>query len=174
MAEGQLDYFSGGRPPVIIQHPTSQTVGIGDNTFFAVQASGTGTLSYQWLRNWVNLTDGSPYSGTLTGTLTVTGVSAAEAGGYRCVVSNENGPATSNQATLKVLSPNFDGDDDVDLTDFAHLQLCLGVPQFISLPGCTNADLDGNQTVNVSDVQKFKKCRSGQAVPLTPGCLSLP
>jgi len=122
----------------------------------------------------VNLTDGGPYTGTLTGSLAISDASAAEAGGYRCAVSNENGPATSNQATLKVLSPDFDGDDDVDLIDFAHLQLCLGVPQFISLPGCTNADLDGDQTVNVLDMRKFKKCMSGEAVPLTPGCLSLP
>lgn len=174
VSEGQLTYFSGDRPPVITQHPADQAVGIGSNAVFTVQATGTGTLSYQWQKSQVNLTNGGPFSGVFTSTLSITGASLAEAGAYRCVVTNAYGSATSNEATLTVRSPDFDGDMAVDLTDFAHLQLCLGAPQFVNFLGCVDADLNYDQQVNTSDVRKFKKCLSGVAVPLTPGCLSLP
>src|SRR5690606_20067376 len=41
-------------------------------------------------------------------------------------------------------SPDFDGDGDVDMEDFAHLQRCLKGPNILQDdPACENADLDG-------------------------------
>ena len=39
--------------PSITQQPTNMTVVIGDNAFFNVAASGTGSLTYQWSFNGV-------------------------------------------------------------------------------------------------------------------------
>ena len=41
-------------------------------------------------------------SGASTSTLTITGVTESNEGGYRCVVTNSAGTATSNTATLTV------------------------------------------------------------------------
>src|SRR5690606_32263289 len=51
------------------------------------------------------ITPGAPYSGTTTSTLTFTGVSSGMNGyQYRCVASNGSGSATSNPATLTVVT----------------------------------------------------------------------
>ena len=68
---------------------------------FSVTASGTG-LAYQWQKNGANIANGGKYSGATTATLTITGAAAAEAGNYRCVVSNAGGSATSNEAALTI------------------------------------------------------------------------
>ena len=172
--ESSLTLVSGGSPPAITQQPTNQITTLGGNAAFSVQASGTAPLSYQWQKSQVNLTNGGPFSGVFTSTLSITGASLAEAGAYRCVVTNAYGTATSNEATLTVRSPDFDGDLDVDLVDFAHLQLCLGTVDVSLVPSCANADLNNDLAVNSTDVHKFKNCMSGPCVPMTPACLSLP
>jgi len=55
---------------------------------------------------WTNLTDTAPYSGTATGTLTITGATTAlNSDQFRCVVSNGVSPdATSLPATLTVFA----------------------------------------------------------------------
>jgi len=57
---------------------------------------------------------------------------------------------------------DFDGDLDVDLSDFGYLQKCLsgsGVPQNES--NCQNAKLDGDNDVDGDDVALFLQCASG-------------
>ncbi len=169
--ENQLTFVSGGRPPSITQQPIGQSVAFGTTVVFSVQAESAIPISYQWQRNQLDLSNGGPYSGVLTSALTVTGADRDEAGSYRCLVTNDHGTATSSEATLTVRSPDFDGDDDADLSDFAYLQLCLGIPDVSQVPGCSDADLDGNLSVNTADMYRFKGCGSGAAIPLTPGCL---
>ena len=69
---------------------------------FSVTATGTAPLSYQWQKDGVNLTDGGRITGATTATLTITGVMESDEGGYRCVVTNSAGTATSNTAMLTV------------------------------------------------------------------------
>jgi hypothetical protein len=96
--------------PLIEVQPVSQTVTAGGNTSFAVAASGNPVPTYQWrvstdgASTWTNLTDIAPYSGSATGTLTISCATAAMNGyQYRCVASNGVSPdATSNHATLTV------------------------------------------------------------------------
>lgn len=86
----------------ISQSPQSATVCDGANASFTVTASGT-SLSYQWRRNGSNLTNGGSISGATSATLSITGVSAANAGTYDVVVSNAcPSSATSSGATLTV------------------------------------------------------------------------
>ena len=82
--------------PIITRSPQSVTVSVGYVAVFKVTATGTGPVSYQWQWNGVNV------AGAATATLTINGVKMADAGGYRVVVSNAAGNATSAEAMLTV------------------------------------------------------------------------
>jgi hypothetical protein len=65
---------------------------------------------------------------------------------------------------------DFDHDGDVDLDDFAHLQICftgLGIPQ--TDPACADTLLTDDSYVDASELARFMKCfaKSGPGVPLT-------
>jgi hypothetical protein len=83
-------------PPTITTDPQSQTVTVGQSTSFAVEASGTAPLSYQW-----NL-GGTAISDATNSVLTLTNVQPSDAGGYAAVVTNLAGSVTSVVATLTV------------------------------------------------------------------------
>ena len=93
-------------PPSITQQPQPSTACAGTTATFTVVATGPGTLTYQWQKNQVNLTNGGHYAGVTTSTLTITSADNTDAGNYRCVVSNAHGSATSNQASLTVIACN--------------------------------------------------------------------
>ena len=90
------------QPPVITQQPHSQTNFVGGMASFAVQASGSPTLTYQWLVNGTNLVDNARITGSQTASITITGVQTVDAGDYRVVVTNIYGSATSSVATLLI------------------------------------------------------------------------
>ncbi|HSW44162.1 MAG TPA: immunoglobulin domain-containing protein [Phycisphaerae bacterium] len=98
----QVTVGSGPFPPTITLHPASQSITAGGNASFTVEAVGTAPLTYQWQKNSVNVTNGGHYSGCTTATLTVSSADAGDAANYRCVVTNAQGNATSNAATLTV------------------------------------------------------------------------
>ncbi len=89
---------SANQPPTITQQPTDQTVGVGETATFTVSATGSPAPTYQWQKNTVDITlnGNSP-------TYTTPPVVKADSGaGYRCIVSNSEGDATSNTAHLIV------------------------------------------------------------------------
>lgn len=93
-----------GTVPVVTANPSSVTVCSGSNTAFSVSA--TGATSYQWQVDtgggFANLSNGAPYSGVTTATLTITGAtSAMNLYQYRCVVTGA-GSVNSTAATLSV------------------------------------------------------------------------
>ena len=93
---------SSNQPPVITSQPQSRTNTVGTTATFSVTASG-GDLSYQWIKNGTtNLTDGGNVSGSLTATLTLTGVAATDAANYSVLVTNALGSQTSIVAPLTV------------------------------------------------------------------------
>src|SRR5205814_751076 len=75
-------------PPSIVSQPQSRTVNLGQSASFSVTASGTAPLSYAWMKNGTQLSDGGNITGSRTTTLTVANVGAADAGNYAVVVSN--------------------------------------------------------------------------------------
>ncbi|HVM59823.1 MAG TPA: immunoglobulin domain-containing protein [Verrucomicrobiae bacterium] len=83
-------------PPSIVTQPQDLTVGEGDTASFNVGANGTAPLSYQWYYN-TNTPVGSGGA-----TLTLSGVSTDDAGGYSVIVANGYGSITSVVATLTV------------------------------------------------------------------------
>jgi hypothetical protein len=112
-------------PPTITAQPTNQVVRTGQAARFSVTASGTAP-SFQWQistnrgGSWTNLSNGGPYTGVRTATLTVGGVTRSLNGlQYRCIATNLAGSATSSAATLTVLFGatlnDFDGDNKADL-----------------------------------------------------------
>jgi hypothetical protein len=98
--------------PTITTQPAGQTVVAGASATFTVASSGTPAPTFQWQvstdggSTWMNLADAGPYSGSVSGTLAVTGVTAALNGyQYRCATTNGVSPdATSFAATLTVMS----------------------------------------------------------------------
>ena len=92
-------------PPAITGHPTNRAVIIGTNVTFAVTATGSGPLNFQWLKNGSPLAEGGNISGSTTNVLKLSGLTAAEAGNYSVTVGNAVGSATSRNATLTMLVP---------------------------------------------------------------------
>jgi hypothetical protein len=88
--------------PTITQQPSNQTVPADGTANFTITATGSGTLTYQWQKNSSNLSNGGHYSGCTTTTLTISTADTNDEADYRCIVSNEAGSTTSNQASLTV------------------------------------------------------------------------
>ncbi|MBV8329755.1 MAG: IPTL-CTERM sorting domain-containing protein [Verrucomicrobia bacterium] len=103
----------GSSPLVGVQiQPVFQSILPGQSASFTVSASGSPT-SYQWQRvplgssTWSNLTDGGPYNGSATATLTVNPVTSAMSGDrFQCIVHFASGAVTSApNAVLTVETP---------------------------------------------------------------------
>ncbi|HEX9045694.1 MAG TPA: FG-GAP-like repeat-containing protein, partial [Verrucomicrobiae bacterium] len=77
----------------------------GSDASFTVAATGQTPLYYQWSFGGVNLTNSAHIGGATNSTLTVSNVTAMDAGNYLAVVANSHGSATSAVATLTVLLP---------------------------------------------------------------------
>ncbi|NLX20835.1 MAG: hypothetical protein GXY55_04070 [Phycisphaerae bacterium] len=162
--------------PVVTQHPTDQSLYFGDYAQFSVQAGGTEPLYYQWQKDGEDLPTDGHFLMSRTATLTVWNVVAADAGAYRCVVTNSYGTTTSNAANLVVLGPrpvpgDQDGDSDVDMDDFGAFQACLSGPGAMVGSPCLWADLENDGDVDSLDLPKFRACFSGAGVPGNPDCL---
>jgi hypothetical protein len=83
--------------PTITSQPANQTVAVGQMATFAVGATGTAPLSYQWQKN------GTAVSGATSASYTTPAVTSADnSASFVVVVSNSAGSATSNAATLTV------------------------------------------------------------------------
>jgi hypothetical protein len=117
-----IDY--GIAPEVTIQ-PVSTAVCYGDSVVFDLTASGDPVLLYQWQKN------GSDINGATLNTFTVNPAVPADAGNYRCIVTNAFGADTSDVAVLSVNS---------------EIIVDAGNPQTICQGECVN--LGGSPTVS--------------------------
>lgn len=91
--------------PSITTQPQSQSVVAGSNAAFTVGASGQTPLFYQWSLDGTNLTNNAHINGATSTNLHISNVVNADAGNYRCVVTNTHGNAPSSNAILTVLFP---------------------------------------------------------------------
>jgi|GEM_PF-477343 len=85
--------------PSIVQQPTNQGTWLGSNVTFAVNASGTAPLSYQWLFNGTN-----NLPSATNANLTLTSLAVSNAGNYSVWVTNIAGSITSAVASLTISS----------------------------------------------------------------------
>jgi hypothetical protein len=76
----------------------------GQNATLTVTPSGAGPFSYQWSKGGVNLSNGGNVSGATTSALTLSSVSAPDAGTYTVKVTEQAGSFCSGavQGTLAV------------------------------------------------------------------------
>jgi len=95
------------QPPAIVSPPQSLTANAGATALFTVTANGSGPLLYQWRKNTLKLTDGGYVSGATSSTLTLSGVSASDAGGYDVVVTGFGSVTSAPPATLTVFQPGL-------------------------------------------------------------------
>lgn len=89
--------------PAITSHPASQLLASGQSATFAVSATGSGTLTYQWRK------DSAIIAGATDTTLVLPDVQPEAAGTYDVVVANEHGTTTSNSAILAVRTTTIAG-----------------------------------------------------------------
>jgi kumamolisin len=82
-------------PSIVIQ-PQSVAVTVGSSLSLGVTATGSPTLTYQWLQN------GTAINGATNSNFSVGSAAAANAGSYTVVVSNTFGAVTSAAATVTV------------------------------------------------------------------------
>ncbi len=90
---------AGSPPPVINVQPLSQSVLLNDSVTFSVSASSSTTLSYQWIKDGVNI------SGATLSNYTIVNVQTNHQGTYKVKVTNSGGNVTSSNAILTVLIP---------------------------------------------------------------------
>jgi alpha-tubulin suppressor-like RCC1 family protein len=108
-------------PPSISTQPSSLNVLDGSSATFSVVATGT-SLSYQWRK------EGVAISGATSSSLTITAVSASDAGSYTVFVSNTAGSATSTTATLSIVYlPTFTIPLDANQTAIVNARVFFSV-----------------------------------------------
>ena len=86
----------------IAAQPTNQSVDAGGMASFKVTPGGTPPFTYQWQHNGEDLANGNGISGATASNLVLTGVQISQAGGYRVIVANAAGSASSAAAILAV------------------------------------------------------------------------
>ena len=99
----RIDDFRGGAvavsvPTQVVAHPRSATVFDGDDVQLSVVATGIPPITYQWRFG------GEAIEGANDDTLTLSAISLDQTGDYDVVITGGQGDATSNAATLTVLS----------------------------------------------------------------------
>ena len=96
-------------PPTIGAQPVGQTLYAGRTAKLSVLANGTQPLAYQWQKGtngvYVNLTDGGHISGSATASLTISNLAPADGADYIVTITNLYGTATSQLATIGVVTP---------------------------------------------------------------------
>ena len=100
---GIVDMGAYERIPITVTDPTNVAVCSGAQAQFTVTATGQPTLTYQWRRNQVNLSNGGAISGATTTTLTINPTVVGDTGTYDVVVTDGFGQSLdSDDATLTV------------------------------------------------------------------------
>jgi hypothetical protein len=98
----------GNVAPLVATQPVSVTVLEGSAAQFTATSSGTLPFTYAWQSgsgsNFVNLQNGTNFSGANSATLNIASATLANAGQYRLAITNVSGSTFSVPVTLTVLS----------------------------------------------------------------------
>ena len=125
--------------PAITQQPLNGTVGVGQTATFSVTASGA-NLTYQWQSMASGAGSFTNIGGATSSSYTTPGLTLADNGTqFRVVVTNPQGSATSNAATVTVLASGSSfvtsmtpGTLRNDFTGWVGMKITVG-PQAIAI-----------------------------------------
>jgi protocatechuate 3,4-dioxygenase beta subunit len=133
----------------ITQNPSSTSAAVGGTASFTANGAGSTPRTFRWYHNGTLVENNARISGANTGTITITGVTAADAGSWVCGSHNSCGSQLSTAATLQVtgLCPaDLNGDHVVDGADLGALLAAWG-----TCSGCA-ADLNADGAVDGADL----------------------
>ena len=137
-------------PPVIILQPANQTVNLGQAARFAVAATGSDLLAYQWRRNGIAI------PGATEAAYSTPALAGSDSGSqFTVVVSNSAGQVTSAAATVTISNPLSVGRQFVSqgtILDFGPLVLGNTRTQILVL---TNTDTVPLEISNVQVTGSF-------------------
>lgn len=145
--------FLGSGSIVVSQHPQPLTLLNGQTALFSVSAAGNGSLSYQWRRNAVPLSDAGRVSGAASPTLRISNVQTSDIAAYDVLMWDTCGPFASESALLDVFCrADWDHNRQVQPADVASF-----VQSWFNgvTTGTLTADFDQNGTVDPADVSLF-------------------
>ena len=89
-------------PPVITIHPTTQWIIVNSSVTLNCEATGKGSITYQWETSSINGTKWKAVSNGSSARLDLKSLEKSHK--YRCKVSNEAGSTNSSTAVITVLS----------------------------------------------------------------------
>ena len=97
-------------PPFFTALPQNSTNSLAQTVRFTSAASGTGPLTYQWYLNNGQVFDGTSGSGSILSgsqspSLTISNLTAADAGTYTVTVTGANGSTNSTPGAILVVQP---------------------------------------------------------------------
>lgn len=148
-------------PPTITEPPTNQSVDQGADVVFSCAATGSGTLSYQWLRNGITMTDEPGHiSGASTSTLTIFNARTTDEAVYTVVVSGECESSASATLEVRCLA-DFNRDGFVNGDDFDGFAAAFEEADHA-------ADFNGDGFVNGDDYDAFSEAFDN------PSCIHCP
>jgi hypothetical protein len=83
-------------PPVITKQPVAATVSVGGRVELSTDVQGLAPFTYQWRK------DGQPIAGATDGTYVIEEATAAHAGSYSVLITNDAGNTTSDAVSVAV------------------------------------------------------------------------
>lgn len=143
-------------PLQITTQPQDNNIPLGQPAIFQIEATGPGSLSYQWYKGTTQVTNSGRIFGATTNSLVIFPTIASDAGVYRCIVTSPCGSATSNDAHLNFNGPPVTG--NVVLNDWAVSRLNQVVQIEVHSAGSGTSlqtqnvilDASGNYTFNLA------------------------
>lgn len=136
----------------ITDQPDSITVDEGDSAVFTTAAIGTPTITYQWRKDTVPLTDGGRISGATTAQLTISLVLEEDEGVYDAVIANSCDSQITDPATLEVTAACAGDANGDGLVNFSDLNIVLGQFGQVGAPGSLAGDVNDDGVVNFADL----------------------
>ena len=91
--------------PVFTLAPASQTRATAEAVSFSAATSGSGPITYQWMRFGTPVTDDGRISGATTPNLGISVLTSADSGWYWLVATHVDGSVSSEPARLTVTTP---------------------------------------------------------------------
>ena len=122
--------------PTITMQPASSTVTSGQTATFAVTATGTATLTYQWSKN------GSAIGGATSASYTTPATTTSDSGAsFSVTVGNSSGSVTSSAATLTVSAATLLLNASTTSLDFTSVTIGSSGSLGVTFTNAGNADV---------------------------------